>query len=601
MDALETLNAGLAKIAGSEDDDLSQLLRIAEIDPAKDLAFADLRNISAPGVDLASADLRGANLSGANLEGAILSHAKLAGADLQGANLSSADLRNADLTSTNLDGTILIGAQLDGTILDRRTKGHDLSLRVEEGQSFVVVIDRDLTLAREIDRTLRAGGRSVESYPTASEGLEAVQRIHPKLVLVERSLPGEDGLEVLRSLRNLDPTLPVILMAEKASISISDAIEAIRLGAVDYLQKPFEVDDLRVLVDRVLAAQSRDRELAYLRSRQHAKASSIIGADARILEILDHVDRLKQADLRPVDRPTILITGETGTGKGMLAQAIHTCLSDGPFIDVNCTAIPETLAESELFGHEQGAFSGAQKRRTGLFAAAEGGTLFLDEIGSLGLGMQSKLLKAIDEKRVRPVGSTQNLPSDVHIITATNQNLDEAVRERTFRTDLLHRLRVIEFRMPPLRERKGDLPLLVQAFLDTFCRRYGFRSLQLSNAMLERLQAHDWPGNVRELRNVIERVVLLSGGRRIDEALLTGFLPSTAEPVDPPRSFELPEEGISLARSLAELERDLLEQALERTLGNRTGAARLLRIDRSTLRHRLEKHGIRWDGFTSRG
>jgi len=452
----------------------------------------------------------------------------------------------------------------------------------------LLIIEDEVVLARSLARGLEASGHRVQVCLTAADGIAAAEASLPDLALVDLRLPDGSGIEILRALREMHPDLPVVLMTAHASIS--DAVEAIRIGAIDYLQKPLKMDEVRFLVERVLTGQQRDRELAYLRSRDRTSYGSVIGEDPRLLQIFDHVDRLHQAGLKPSDRPAVLLTGETGTGKGLLAKVIHERLGGGPFIDVNCTAIPDALVEAELFGHERGTFTDAKTARPGLFAAAEGGTLFLDEIGSLGLPIQAKFLKVIEEKRVRRLGSNDDRKVDVHIIAATNQDLDDAVGDKSFRSDLLHRLRVLEFKIPPLRERKGDILLLASHFVESLCKRYGFAGLELPEEIRRQLAGYEWPGNVRELRNVIERAVLLSGGRELDPRLFSSLLSRQENPSTNGhgRPFELPEEGISLEQ----VERDLMQQALDRTQGNRSGAARLLRLTRDTLRYRLEKHGL---------
>jgi DNA-binding NtrC family response regulator len=359
-----------------------------------------------------------------------------------------------------------------------------------------------------------------------------------------------------------------------------------RRGAADYLQKPLDLDELRLLVERVVARTRRDRELAYLRRRDRALPEGLVGRDPALLAAFDQVQRIRDAGLPPGKRPAILISGETGTGKGMIARALHEVLGGGPFIELNCTAMPEPLVEAELFGHERGSFTDARAERVGLFEAAAGGTLFLDEVGHASLSTQAKLLKAIEEKRVRRLGSSRDRSVDVHVIAATNRDLDAAVAAREFREDLLHRLRVLAVDVPPLRARPDDLALLARHFAAELGQLYG-RRLVLPDAALAELSRYPWPGNVRELRNVMERAVLLAPGDALDAALFARLLRPRAEEseTDP---FRLPEGGVSLES----LERDLIRQALERAGGNRTRAAALLGLTRDTLRYRLEKHGI---------
>ena len=448
----------------------------------------------------------------------------------------------------------------------------------------IVVVEDEALLGRQIARALAAAGHDVRTASTGAEGLAAVEEVEPDLVLLDLRLPDKSGLDVLEQLRAFDAELPVVLMT--AYGSVADAVEAMRRGAADYLQKPLDLDELRLLVDRVVARARRDRELAYLRRRDRALPEGLVGQDPALLAAFDQVRRIRDAGLPPGKRPAILIGGETGTGKGMIARALHEVLGGGPFIEVNCTAMPESLVEAELFGHERGSFTDARAERVGLFEAAAGGTLFLDEVGHASLSTQAKLLKAIEEKRVRRLGSSRDRSVDVHVIAATNRDLDAAVAAREFREDLLHRLRVLAVDVPPLRARPDDLALLARHFAAELAQLYG-RRLSLPDEALAELGRYPWPGNVRELRNVMERAVLLAPGDALDAALFARLLrPRAAEPEADP--FRLPEGGVSLES----LERDLIRQALERAGGNRTRAAALLGLTRDTLRYRLEKHGI---------
>jgi len=448
----------------------------------------------------------------------------------------------------------------------------------------LIVIEDEALLGRQIARALTSAGHDVRVEVTGAAGIAAVEASAPDLVLVDLRLPDQSGLEVLERLRALDAQLPVVLMT--AYGSVADAVEAMRRGAADYLQKPLDLDELRLLVERVVARTRRDRELAWLRRRDRALPEGLIGSDPTLLAAFEQARRIRDAGLPPGKRPAILISGETGTGKGMVARALHEVLGGGPFLEVNCTAMPEPLVEAELFGHERGSFTDAKAERVGLFEAAEGGTLFLDEIGHASLSTQAKLLKVIEDKRVRRLGSSRDRPVDVHVIAATNRDLDEAVAAREFREDLLHRLRVLTIEVPPLRARAGDLALLVRHFLGELGQLYG-RSWQLGGDALAELERYPWPGNVRELRNVLERAVLLADGETLGAPLFAGLLrPRPRDPEADP--FRLPEGGVSLEA----LERELIRQALERTGGNRTRAAALLGLTRDTLRYRLEKHQL---------
>ena len=449
--------------------------------------------------------------------------------------------------------------------------------------SSILIVEDELVLARQLARSLAGHGHEVGQADSAGTALERVRSDSPDLVLLDLHLPDASGLEVMERIARHDATLPVILMTAHASVG--DAVEAMRRGAADYLQKPLDLDELRLVVERVLERERQRRELHYHR-RRGAPCAEMAGEAPQLQSLLAQVERLAQAKLAPGERPAILLSGETGTGKGRLARVIHDRLGGGAFIEVNCTALPETLMEAELFGHERGSFTDARTTRPGLFEAAEGGTLFLDEVGHASPSLQAKLLKAIEEKRVRRIGSSRERVIDVHVIAATNRDLDRAVAEGEFRRDLLHRLRVLSLELPPLRERGDDLLQLAAQFCAEVGRVYR-REISLATDAAPVLRSYAWPGNVRELRNVIERAVLLEPSREIGAATLSGLLRPAAEPAAP-GPLQLPEEGLKLA----ELERDLIRQALERAGGNRTRAARLLGISRDTLRYRLEKFGL---------
>ena len=447
----------------------------------------------------------------------------------------------------------------------------------------LLVVDDELVFARELAGFLEEEGHAVETASTGAGAIEAVRASSPDLVLLDLRLPDRSGLDVLHELRGLDPGLPVILIT--AHGGVRDAVTAMRAGAVDYLQKPLDLDEVALLIERVLARQRRDRELDYLRDR--GRRAGLVGRDPRFLEIFAYAERLRAADLPPGKRPTILFRGETGTGKGVLARAVHDVLGGGPFIGFSCPALPATLIEAELLGHERGSFTDARSSRPGLFEAAQGGTLFFDEIGELNLEMQVKLLKVIDEKRVRRLGSTSDRAVDVHVMAATNRDLEHAVAGGAFRADLLYRLRVLEIEVPPLRERPEDLRLLARYFCSELGVQYHGRPRRMSADGEEVLVRYSWPGNVRELRNVIERAMLIESSEELPASAFSGQL--TARSGGAPRRFVLPGDGVDLQS----LERDLLDQALERAEGNRTRAAALLGLTRYAFRYRLEKFGLR--------
>jgi two-component system response regulator AtoC len=450
----------------------------------------------------------------------------------------------------------------------------------------IIVVEDEALLARQVARALTSADHLVRIADSINVAIDLLDQAPPDLLLLDLRLPDGSGLDLLPKIREVDESIQVILMT--AYGSVSDAVEAMRKGAADYIQKPLDMDELQLLIERTLARRSRERELAYHRGRGHASRQNIIGEDPRLTEIFRQVERLSVADLSPSRRPTILLSGETGTGKGMLARAIHELLGGGPFISANCTAMPESLIEAELFGHEKGSFTDAKVARSGLFDAAEGGTIFLDEIGHASTELQAKFLKVLEEKKVRRLGSTLDRDVDVHVIAATNRDLDEAVESGAFRRDLLHRLRVLTFEAPPLRERPMDLVPLAKYFCVEVAALYQ-RDVELSEEAISKLGDYDWPGNVRELRNVIERSVLVSSESRISGETITRLLNLKPVASGGAGRFMLPEDGIDLA----DVERDLITQALEAAEGNQTQAGKLLGLTRDTLRYRLDKFAIK--------
>ncbi|HEY6865124.1 MAG TPA: sigma-54 dependent transcriptional regulator [Burkholderiales bacterium] len=454
--------------------------------------------------------------------------------------------------------------------------------------SLLLIEDED-TLAKNVQRYLARQGWDVELAGTAESGLAQLAKLQPDVVVLDFQLPGMDGRAALATIRERDPDARVVMVTGQSSVQL--AVDAMKAGAADFLPKPLVLADLKRVLDK-LAGEGRMRKaLAYYHARDQGCMSQILGESPAMIELKERIRLVLRAEAGDTGgpAPAILITGETGSGKEMIARACHSesRRKDGPFIEINCAAIPANLLEAELFGYEKGAFTGANERKIGLIEAADGGTLFLDEIGEADASTQAKLLKVIEEQRIRRVGSVQERRVDVRMIAATNQLLEERAREGKFRPDLLYRLRVIELKVPPLRARGEDILLLANRFLGEFAKRYGKPGLAFTPAALDRLTRHDWPGNVRELRNLIEQAVLLARGATIDYSDLG--LPA----VETCSAAAAPEpEAPQVTLELAQVERDLLRQALERTAWNVTQAARILGITRDTLRSRIEKHGL---------
>jgi two-component system, NtrC family, response regulator PilR len=451
----------------------------------------------------------------------------------------------------------------------------------------ILVVDDELSMREFLDILLRKEGHEVSTAADAPSALGRVAQGDLDLVITDLRLGRDSGLDVLRAVKEAAPATEVVMVT--AFATTENAIQAMKLGAYDYVLKPFKVEELRLVVEKALEHRALVAENRVLRRSAGApKEHDLIGASAPIAEVRELVERVAPA------RTTILVTGESGTGKEVVARAIHLRggRHDQPFVAINCGAIPEGLIESELFGHERGSFTGATEAKPGLFEVAASGTLFLDEVGELPPAVQVKLLRALQERRIRRVGGSRDLPVAARIVAATNRDLGAEVQAGHFREDLFYRLNVIQIRMPPLRDRREDLPLFVAHFLDRFAAEQGRRPPRLAPEAERILLAHAWPGNVRELANVVERAVTLCTGDVIDPAVLPPNLRGSGAPAAPAAAAALPDGGLDLQAHLDAIERALLEEALARTGGVKTEAARLLSLTFRSLRYRLAKYGI---------
>jgi len=449
--------------------------------------------------------------------------------------------------------------------------------------STVLIVDDEQSLARSAKAFLADHGYEAEVAGTGEQALELLAALQPDVVFADVRLPGMSGLDLLKRIRAFDPVIPVIMLT--AYGSIAGAVEAVKLGAFDYVKKPVDLEELKLLADRARETRLLKEELSYYRRRATTDVGfeGLVGESRAVQAVLERARQIAALD----ETPPVLLTGETGTGKGLLAHAIHAAgpRAAKPFIEVNCTALPTTLMEAELFGHERGAFTDAKESKPGLVEAAEGGFLFLDEIGDVDLAVQGKLLRAIEERAVRRVGSVRERKVDIRIMAATNRDLERAVGEERFRKDLYFRLAVIVLEVPPLRERGEDVLLLTAHFLHAFNAKYGKVVRDLSVAARDLLLSYPWPGNVRELSHVIERAVLWSRGATLDVEHLSLTRPvaasdhgDAAPPVD--------------TATLPQREKTIIEQALRDAGGNQTKAAQRLGISRDTLRYRLKKFGL---------
>ena len=440
---------------------------------------------------------------------------------------------------------------------------------------------------------LEAQGHTVVEARDQPEAVQALQTARPAIVLSDLRLPNGDGFGVLRAAKELDPELPVIVMT--AFGGIQDAVSAMKEGALDFLAKPVDPDILLLMVERALVQRRMATENILLKEELASRrgAPQIVGEDARLKQVTVALHRAAATDT------TVLLEGESGTGKELFARALHALSprADGPFVAINCAAIPETLLETELFGHEKGAFTGASQRKPGKFELAHRGTLFLDEIGDLPLSLQPKILRALEEKRFERVGGTAPLQVDVRVVAATNRNLKAAVAARQYREDLYFRLSVFPITIPPLRDRTDDIPMLAKYFVDRFCRDLNKKPLNFAPSAVEELRTYSWPGNVRELQNCIGRACILTEGDTIHARHLSL---SFREAPPPPQAEDDAWSKIDLSgplteatrRVVREVERRKIEQALAEGGGNRGRAAEVLQISYKTLLAKLKEHGL---------
>jgi DNA-binding NtrC family response regulator len=447
---------------------------------------------------------------------------------------------------------------------------------------ILIVEDKD-SLRAMLEEMLRAERLEVLGVASGSQAVETLKSGQPvDLVLTDWRLPGADGLAVLDAARALDPTLPVIVMT--AFGSIETAVDAMKRGAEDFITKPVEPDLLRLLVSRAIERRVRERQSLLFEENQTRAMPAIIGESAAIRTVQAEAQRVAGTDA------TVLLEGESGTGKELFAHAIHELSPrrSRPFVAINCAAIPETLLESELFGHERGAFTGALARRLGKFELAEGGTVFLDEIGELSAVTQGKLLRVLQERSFHRVGGTIPIQVDVRILAASNRPLDRMVAQGQFREDLYYRVRVFPIWIPPLRERPEDIDPLVDWFLGHLPQELGKKGIRIAAAARERLREYGWPGNVRELRNCLERAIILADGGLIEERSLR-LTPESAEPPVEPRTETIEQVRERGARTA---ERLWLVRALERANGDRTAAATELGLTRRRFEAKLKEHAL---------
>ncbi len=457
----------------------------------------------------------------------------------------------------------------------------------------ILVVDDSPDIRFTMSEVLKTKGFSVESASDGQEAIEVLDKRFFDIVLTDLSMPRKSGMDVLRFVTQNSPETICIIITGYGSIQ--GAVEALKMGAYDYLCKPIKPDEVTILIDKALELRDLRRENRNLKKELKDKYGfeNIVGTSKAMQNVFSLVEKVADSD------STVLITGESGTGKELIAHAIHYASDrkDGPFIPVNCAAIPEELLESELFGHEKGAFTHAIKTRIGRFELANKGTIFLDEIGEMPPSLQVKLLRVLQERKFERVGGVKTISVDIRVVAATNQDLEEAVKKGRFREDLFYRLNVIPIHVPPLRERRSDIALLAKHFLKRYCQGKRKCVKGITDEALDILSRYDWPGNVRELENIIERMVILANGDTItkddlpaqivEKAAGAGGLASLSG-----SAMEFPEEGLSLSQAVSELEKRLILMALERTGGVKNRAAKLLKMNRTTLIEKMKKLGL---------
>ena len=460
----------------------------------------------------------------------------------------------------------------------------------------VLIVEDEAVLARNIKMFLERKGFEAITAGNVSEGLARYSDCQPDAVLIDYNLPDGNGVDFIRRIRAADRLTKLIMTTAYGSVEI--AVEAMKAGADDYLTKPVSLDEMIILLERLLAQARNERDLSYFRDREKQKSGIdlILGSSPPLLELKKRIALVIEADEQAAKEgmpgPPVLILGETGTGKELVARALH---YDGPrrarpFVEINCAALPEQLVESELFGHEKGAFTGARERSRGLFQAADGGTLFLDEIGEMPLPLQAKLLKAIEDRSVRPVGSVRDHKIDARIVAASNAALDERSLTGEFRKDLYYRLNTVTIATPELRTRGADIMALADVFRLEFERRYGRQALQFSADAKEAMSRYYWPGNIRELRNIVEQAVLLGAGNVITRRDLN------LREIQPLSELQA-QDARGKPDTLASAELQMIRDALRQHQGNVSMAARTLGISRDTLRYRMERLSLSRDEF----
>ncbi len=450
----------------------------------------------------------------------------------------------------------------------------------------ILVVDDEHLIRWSLEQNLKKQGYEVLTAGTGEEAVKIVREEQPDLVLLDIQLPGISGLEVLERVKEFEEDTIVIMVT--AHGGLETAVTAMRLGAYDYINKPFNLDEMSIVIRKALETSELRREVMTFRSEQKKIGPpNIIGNSRHLKNVLEIMEKVAKSEAT-----TVLVQGESGTGKELVAKWIHykSSRAEKPFMAINCAAVPVTLLESELFGHEKGAFTDAKMTKKGLFELADGGTVFLDEIGDMEVGMQAKLLRFLEDRMLRRIGGTKIIPVDVRIISATNKDLLKAIEDKSFRNDLYYRLQVIPIYLPSLRERGDDVLILAKAFIEMYNNEFNKRIKGFTPQVEQTLLEYNWPGNIRELKNVIERAIILSNDTECIEHLPldSSSLPPTTDTAGPVGMFRLPPEGIDIE----EVERELIRQALENNEWNQSKAAKKLSLGVDAFRYRMKKFGF---------
>lgn len=449
----------------------------------------------------------------------------------------------------------------------------------------ILIVDDEAFIRENLERILSEDGYRPASTDSPDEAIRIVAEEEIGLVLLDLNLGSSSGLDVLRAMREIDPELLVIIITGYGTVE--SAVEALKIGAYDYIKKPFKADAIHLIVKLALETQSLRRRVRRL--SRDAEGINMIGNSPQLLQIFKQIREVAKHETA-----TVLITGESGTGKELVAQAIHNLSPrcDQPFVEINCGSLPFNLLETELFGHERGAFTDAKIRKIGLFEESDRGSIFLDEIGEMDIGLQVKLLRVLEDRKIRRLGGNRNIDINVRIIAATNADLKTAIVAKGFREDLYYRLNVFPIHIPPIRERREDIPILLEHFLHRFSREFKKQMRSFHRDALDLMVRYRWPGNVRELKNVVERICIMHDVEVIQPGHLPREIWGEAPQSEVPFQYDIPPEGIILEEVVDRVEQELVDRAFQICGGNIAKTARMLNVPRGTLRYKLEKYQI---------